>query len=155
MTCKGSLVRAQLFPPTIHTSKSLIYRDKDVCIFIFARIRYTSYGVPVYTLKSWCLHASLLITKHLRTPETSAFRKHPYIFSKSRGNRSSRCSTKTRNSHSDFDTSYSTEYQISTQKKLSTASPKHRRGYYINSRRKDYALWYKTSRVRIELRINY
>ena len=140
MTCKGSLVRAQLFPPTIHTSKSLIYRDKDVCIFIFARIRYTSYGVPVYALKSWCLHASLLITKHLRTPETSAFRKHPYIFSKSRGNRSSRGSTKTRNSHSDFDTSYSTERRISTQKRLSIDSPKHRREYFITSRKAGFVV---------------
>ena len=37
-------------------------------------------------------------------------------------------------------TSYSTEHQISTQKRLSIVSPKHRREYYITSRRAGFAL---------------
>ena len=60
------------------------------------------------------------------------------------GNRNSRGSTKTRNSHSDFDTSYSTERRISTQKKLSIASPKHRRGYFITSQKAGFVASSKT-----------
>ena len=68
------------------------------------------------------------------------------------GNRSSRGPTKTRNSHSDFDTSYNTERRISTQKRLSIASPKHRREYCTIFPREGCALWCKISYAHIKMR---
>ena len=53
-------VRLPSVPPSIHTSKSLIYRDEDVCFYIFVRFCCINSSFPLHCLKSYGLSGTLL-----------------------------------------------------------------------------------------------